>query len=383
MKTNVKGLISVIIPIYNAADDLRKCLDSITSQTYDKWECILINDGSSDESAKICETYAIADKRFRAFHQPNSGVSSARNRGLEESKGELIAFVDADDWLDNDYLETLVAYADSDLILYGYELEPYGYRTLVTRQTHTYTSSDIKQFATSEAIFYGYPWGKLFHKSIISANGIKFPQIKVYEDLLFYTEYIKYCGSISCLSETGYHYVAPQKTDTFKKYPQSPQEVAYLITQMSNFVNYVARKFNCPPPTPPFDFYRHLNLEGLDMSGIESELLNVHKLLRDGSEVESFYKNPLTSPIASLLHEVRETNIESLNEAERIVQMLTSEKYRPWLRTMKLNNTSEKLLSFIILNWNPRLFLLYKFIIKIKGKLGRRLHLNRPYILIR
>lgn len=383
MKTNVKQLVSVIIPIYNAAGELRKCLDSVTRQTYDTWECILINDGSSDESAQICEAYANADNRFKTFHQPNSGVCSARNRGLEESNGELIAFVDADDWLDNDYIETLVAYADSDLVLNGYELEPYGCRTLVTQQTHTYTSSDIKQFATSEAIFYGYPWGKLFHKSKIVANGIKFPQIKVYEDLQFYTQYIMHCDSVSCVNKTGYHYVAPQKPDTFKKYPLSPQEVASLITYTSNFVNEVARKFNCLPATQPFDYCRHLALERLNSSELKSELFELHKLLRKNCDTESFYKDPLTSPIVRLLNKVKQTNMESYSEAVRIARLLTSEKYKPWLRATKFKKTSEKLYSFAILNWHPRLFLLYKFIAKIRWVFEWGQHRIRPHIMIR
>ena len=100
-------LISIIVPIYNVENYLRQCLDSIMSQTYQNFECLLINDGSPDNSADICREYVEKDSRFRYFEKENGGVSSARNLGIEHSKGEYITFIDSDDWVDSDYLEVL------------------------------------------------------------------------------------------------------------------------------------------------------------------------------------------------------------------------------------------------------------------------------------
>ena len=100
-------LISIIVPIYNVEEYLRECLDSIMSQTYQNFECLLINDGSPDNSADICREYVEKDSRFRYFEKENGGVSSARNLGIEHSKGEYITFIDSDDWVDSDYLEVL------------------------------------------------------------------------------------------------------------------------------------------------------------------------------------------------------------------------------------------------------------------------------------
>ena len=100
-------LISIIVPICNVENYLRQCLDSILNQTYQNFECLLINDGSPDNSAEICREYVEKDSRFRYFEKENGGVSSARNLGIERSKGQYITFIDSDDWVDSDYLEVL------------------------------------------------------------------------------------------------------------------------------------------------------------------------------------------------------------------------------------------------------------------------------------
>ena len=102
-----KALISIIVPIYNVEKYLRQCLDSIQDQSYQNFECLLINDGSPDNSADICKEYVSKDPRFRYIEKENGGVSSARNLELEHSKGEYITFIDSDDWVDSDYLEVL------------------------------------------------------------------------------------------------------------------------------------------------------------------------------------------------------------------------------------------------------------------------------------
>ena len=100
-------LISIIVPIYNVENYLRQCLDSIQNQTYQNFECLLINDGSPDNSADICREYVAKDARFRYFEKENGGLSSARNFGIECSTGAYITFVDSDDWLENDALQLL------------------------------------------------------------------------------------------------------------------------------------------------------------------------------------------------------------------------------------------------------------------------------------
>lgn len=97
-----KPLISVIVPVYNVEKFLSRCLNSILAQTYNNLEVILVDDGSTDNSGKICDDYALKDKRIRVIHKQNGGVSSARNMALSVAKGEYIGFVDSDDYIEND-----------------------------------------------------------------------------------------------------------------------------------------------------------------------------------------------------------------------------------------------------------------------------------------
>ena len=100
-------LVSIIVPVYNAEKTLNKCVDSILNQTFQDWELLLIDDGSTDRSGELCDEYANKDSRVRVFHKINEGVSSARNVGLDNAKGQWITFVDADDWIDKNMYQEL------------------------------------------------------------------------------------------------------------------------------------------------------------------------------------------------------------------------------------------------------------------------------------
>lgn len=101
-------MVSIIIPVYNTERYLAQCLESVLAQTADVFECILVDDGSTDSYGLICDQYVERDKRFLVLHQKNQGVSSARNNGMEVSKGEYITFVDSDDYIDSRYLQLLL-----------------------------------------------------------------------------------------------------------------------------------------------------------------------------------------------------------------------------------------------------------------------------------
>jgi capsular polysaccharide biosynthesis protein cpsJ len=103
----IPDLISVIVPIYNVEDYIRQCFDSLLHQTYQNFEVLMINDGSPDNSASICQEYAARDSRFRYFEKENGGISTAVNLGIEHSQGEYVTLMEPDDWADNDYLEVL------------------------------------------------------------------------------------------------------------------------------------------------------------------------------------------------------------------------------------------------------------------------------------
>lgn len=130
MNTNISGpLISLIVPVYNVKDYLKTCLQSILEQTYKNLEIILVDDGSDDGSSGICDEYARMDQRIKTIHLPHSGVSAARNAGLAAATGELLGFVDSDDWIDHDmyqYLYALMQEHDADVSACTYLLEQEG-----------------------------------------------------------------------------------------------------------------------------------------------------------------------------------------------------------------------------------------------------------------
>ena len=143
-----KALISIIVPIYNVENYLRQCLDSIMNQTYQKFECLLINDGSSDNSAEICREYVSKDSRFKYFEKENGGVSSARNLGIECSRGAYITFIDSDDWVESDYLEVL-------------------YRALLEEQADIAIST-YKQFNMDDNCYYLHSYQRGYDRKVFT-----------------------------------------------------------------------------------------------------------------------------------------------------------------------------------------------------------------------
>lgn len=121
--------VSIIVPVYNVEKYLRICLDSILAQTFTDWECILVDDGSTDKSGEICDEFVQRDPRFRSFHKRNGGVSSARNMGLAEVRGEWVTFMDSDDWVESYFLSTITSYIKND----NWDCVKWGYFIAIVR----------------------------------------------------------------------------------------------------------------------------------------------------------------------------------------------------------------------------------------------------------
>ena len=114
----MKGsFVDVIVPVYNTEKYLPKCIESILAQTYKNIELILVDDGSLDDSGRICDEYAAQDSRIQVIHKENGGVSKARNSGIDKAKGEWLLFVDSDDWVEEKYVETFLKQAKKDVFL--------------------------------------------------------------------------------------------------------------------------------------------------------------------------------------------------------------------------------------------------------------------------
>lgn len=217
--------VSIIVPVYNVENYLRKCLDSIISQTLKNIEIICINDGSTDNSLSILKEYASKDERIIVINQENSGVSSARNRGLEIATGEYIAFVDADDSVTPDCFLTTSRTMDndSDIDLVCYSAEVINDRDTDIKQLNStqnfLTCKDMGKVGLNSTIFShikGLVWQVLLRNSIIKEKELTFSNYKLGEDLLFILKYICHINYIYVLAKRLYNYTLRDSGASFK-----------------------------------------------------------------------------------------------------------------------------------------------------------------------
>jgi len=195
--------VSIIIPIYNAENYLKKCLDSIINQTYKNIEIILINDGSTDNSLEICKQYK--DDRIKLINQKNSGVSTARNVGLDLVTGDYITFVDSDDWLELDAIESMVNFIEirkTDIARFNYQINGVN-QNASQKLEKTDIEKFVKKLISGEVP--GYLWLLLIKKEII--KDIKFKtDLSLAEDLVFILEILKNTKSIAISDKITYNY---------------------------------------------------------------------------------------------------------------------------------------------------------------------------------
>ena len=206
-----KPLISIIIPAYNTARFLDKCMLSVCAQTYKNIEIILINDGSTDETPALCDAWAAKDTRVKAIHQTNKGVSEACNTGLKVARGELIGFVDSDDWIETTMFEELhlsIRENQSDIAVCGILLDTENGQ-LIRRLGGGNGKIDDGKAALIKLLIdkseKSYRWNKLYRAEIFT--GITFPKGRVFEDLAVLSELYARALKVSYVNKHLYHYV--------------------------------------------------------------------------------------------------------------------------------------------------------------------------------
>ncbi len=200
-------IISIIVPIYNVDKYLRQCLNSIRYQTFEDWECILVDDGSTDESPAICDEFVSVDVRFKVIHKENGGLSSARNAALNVTAGQYIGFVDADDWIEPEMFEklyNLITESDADMAMVGFKKEYRGRQSSKHLVKH---KSIIDGYTAIRAICYdrfpSYVWNKLHKKEIINCD---FPDGRNFEDIYVYGQWLKNVNKLVIDPTPLYHY---------------------------------------------------------------------------------------------------------------------------------------------------------------------------------
>lgn len=234
-------LISVVIPVFNAEKYLVSCIESLLSQSFSSCEFIFINDGSTDSSSAIIATYQKKDSRIRLLHQENQGVSNARNKGIAMAKGKYLGFVDADDFVQENYLEELyhlINHADGELALCGFEGSAQRFLPDGALLLKKENESEIIDLFVSFLIF--GPVYKLYQTEIIKANSIRFPEeVKYGEDLLFNLKYLDFISRIDITSKVLYIYNVGVPNSLAKQY--SLKRYADVEIQIKEIESYFDR----------------------------------------------------------------------------------------------------------------------------------------------
>lgn len=208
-------IVSIIVPVYNAEETLRRCIESVLNQGFTDFELLLVDDGSTDSSAGICREYENGDRRVRVIHKENTGVSDTRNLGLSEARGTFVQFLDSDDWITPDATSLMVRAArdsGADMVIADF------YRVIGDRVAHKGDIEkdgllSLEEFAgfmmeNPADFYYGVLWNKLFKREIIAQHGLSMDKtISWCEDFMFNLEYLRHVKTVYALRVPVYYYV--------------------------------------------------------------------------------------------------------------------------------------------------------------------------------
>jgi glycosyltransferase involved in cell wall biosynthesis len=206
--------ISIIIPVFDAAKTLHKCVESVVCQVFSNWELILVDDGSNDDSVSICKQYAGIDNRIVVLQQKHQGVSAARNLALSKAKGKYVCFIDSDDYVEPDYLAQLLTHQDYDMVICGYYVDVYKDKALLKREQHSPEVINIPNIEKRDDLLPLFMSGmihincnKLLKMDIIRKHGLQYEPQPVNEDYMFMLSYLRHAHSITTVTNPLYHWV--------------------------------------------------------------------------------------------------------------------------------------------------------------------------------
>ena len=212
--------ISVIVPIYNTAAFLSRCIESLVNQTYSDLQIILIDDGSTDESGAIADEWQTKDPRIEVYHQQNQGQSAARNVGLQHARGEYIAFVDSDDYIDSNYFSTMLQAADD-----ATDCVQTGYRRVKQDGEH------IKAYHPKHFYQYTSPCMRLYRRAFMDQHQLRFPEGMIYEDVVFSIDLWLAHPMYKMIPYCGYNYTLNTTSTTSRKRPEAENELYRQLKQ--------------------------------------------------------------------------------------------------------------------------------------------------------
>lgn len=203
-------LISIIVPVYNVASTLERCVKSLTTQTYRHLEILLVNDGSTDQSENICQQLANSDQRIHVYTQTNQGLSAARNTGVKHAHGEFVSFVDSDDYVDSSFIESLVNETRKnpqiDLVICGFITNNPAFHKEEVPKEHFLLPGHVylEKCLQNPPIYDVVAWTKLYRTSL--CQSVTFPVGKVHEDEFTYYRFIDTARFVATVPQPLYHY---------------------------------------------------------------------------------------------------------------------------------------------------------------------------------
>lgn len=241
-KNNPSDKISVVVAIYNIENCLRSCIESILNQTYENLEIVLVDDGSTDASGEICDSYAKSDKRIVTIHKKNGGLSDARNSGIDIAKGRFITFIDGDDTIEKDYVSTLydtIISDNSDISIAGHNIvRQSGIVKKCASKHKVYSPEDALREILYDREIDLSAWGKLYKTSLFEK--IRYPKGKLYEDSATTYRLFDAAKAISVIPKTKYNYIIRSTSITNEAF--NPRKFE-LITSTSEMCEYVTSKY--------------------------------------------------------------------------------------------------------------------------------------------
>lgn len=263
-------MVSIIVPIYNAEQYLRRCVDSILNQEYTDYELLLVNDGSTDASGDICEEYRDRDPRVIVIQKENTGVSDSRNRALDRARGKYLQFLDSDDWITPDATRLFVRAAEEygcDMVIsdfyrvVGERLSPKGdieEEGVLTREEFA-----AHMMENPADFYYGVLWNKLYRRDIVEEHKLRMDtDISWCEDFMFNLEYIRYAKVFYALHAPIYYYVKRKGS---------------LASQGINISKTVKMKLNV------FEYYNNFYKHVLEEEDYEKNRLQVYRFFIDAA----------------------------------------------------------------------------------------------------
>ncbi len=254
MKVVSNPLVSIIVPIYGVEEYLSECVNSILAQAYTKLEIILVDDGSLDNSPKMCDDFALIDNRIKVIHKTNGGLSDARNAGLKIAKGKFVSFIDSDDFISNIYIEKLLTEAlklDADIVEGNYYVFSDGKNSLnpkpyvKKRLTISSGAKTLKNLLTTSGNTETVSWNKLYKRELFTKNNIEYPKGLLHEDTFTTYKLYFYSKKTIFINEPIYYYRQRHDSIMGRKFDErrlvlldAPNEIqAFAIKNKINIKN--------------------------------------------------------------------------------------------------------------------------------------------------